>query len=106
MPANLFTIDYLATQAGMVAAVMLLVFFIKWLTGWDGNRVRYVAFVWALIVVLTVMVWQKAIILIWPFTSSLTMALIIWILNSMFVTLLAMGAYEAKKTWADIKSHK
>lgn len=97
MPTSLFTLEYLASQAGMVAAVMLLVFFIKWLAGWDGTRVRILAFCWALLVVFTVMVWQQALVLIWPVTSTLGLALIMWFLNSMFITLLAMGAYEVKK---------
>lgn len=97
MPTELFTIDYLATQAGMVAAVMLLVFFVKWLTGWDGTKVRYVAFCWSLLIVVTVMLWQKALVLVWPFTSAMGLAIIIWLSNSMLITLLAMGAYEVKK---------
>lgn len=101
MPTALFTIDYLATQAGMVAAVMLLVFFLKWLAGWEGTRVRFAAFGFALLIVFTVMVWQQALVLAWPFTSALAMALIMWLLNAMFITLLAMGAYEVKKEFTE-----
>lgn len=97
MPTELFTLEYLASQAGMVAAVMLLVFFVKWLTGWEGTRVRVIAFCWAALIVLTVMVWQKALVLCWPVTAAFIMALILWLLNAMLITLLALGAYEIKK---------
>lgn len=97
MPTELFTMEYLTSQAGMVAAVMILVFFVKWLTGWDGTKVRIIAFIWSLLVVFTVMVWMKTLVFSLPVTATLAMALILWILNSMFVTLLAMGAYEVKK---------
>jgi len=96
LPTELFTINYLVTQAGMTAAVMLLVFFVKWIFNMDGPRVRVMAFVWALLIVSAVMMYQGAISLALA-PAALALALIMWLLNAMFITLVAMGAYEVKK---------
>lgn len=96
MPTELLTGESLATQAGMVAAVMLLVFFAKWAFGIEGPRARYVAFVWALIIVLAVMISQGTVSLALA-PDALMIALILWLSNAMFITLVAMGAYEVKK---------
>jgi len=96
MPTELLTGETLATQAGMVAAVMLMVLFMKWIFGAEGATARYIAFAWALIIVLAVMISQGAL----SFTltpNSLLIAAILWLCNAMFITLVAMGAYEVKK---------
>lgn len=96
MPTELLTTETLATQAGMTTAVMLLVFFAKWTFGIEGPKARYIAFVWALVVVCAAMINQGTLSMSLP-TDALVTALILWFCNAMFITLISMGAYEIKK---------
>jgi len=96
MPQELFTVSYLTTQAGMVAAVMILVFFAKWLLGIEGKTARIVAFICAMIVVAAAMLFRGEI----PpglEVAAIIQVVLLWALNTVFITLVAMGAYEIKK---------
>lgn len=92
MPSELITLDFLYNLAGMAAAVILVVSFLKWGFGLAGRGAKLAAWVTALIVVGVVYL-NQGMLADLTVTALATLALM-WILNSILVTFVAMKTYE------------
>ena len=94
MPNDFVTVDYLATFAGMVLALALIVQFTKGLVKrtFADEVVRLYTFVWALVLVGLVYWYQGLFTVILP--AELAMMALLVLVNAIVVALAAMGGYE------------
>ncbi|MBV1734948.1 MAG: hypothetical protein Q8N20_04110 [Eubacteriales bacterium] len=93
MPSELITLEYLYNLAGMAAAVILVVSFLKWGFELAGRGAKLAAWITALVVVAIVYLNQGMLVPGATVTALATLVLM-WILNSILVTFVAMKAYE------------
>lgn len=94
MPGEFIDISYLTNLAGMVIALVILVQFIKWICPGKiaDALIRPIAFVLAVLMV-GVMIWTQGYLDVSG--RELAGVLLAWLINTIIVTLSAMGAYEA-----------
>lgn len=94
MPNDFITADYLATFAGMVLAVALIVQFSKGLVkrSFADEVVRLYAFVWALVLVATVY-WYQGLFAA-AAAAEIAIIVLLMLINAIVVTLAAIGGYE------------
>lgn len=94
MPNDFVTIDYLATFAGMVLVLGLIVQFTKGLVKrrYPDEAVRAYTFGWALMLVAAVYWYQGLFAVAVP--AEIAMVVLLALINAIVVTLAAMGGYE------------
>lgn len=102
IPADFITFDYLATFAGMVVAILLIVQFTKGVIKqvFSDQAVRLYTFSWALLFVI-VMAWVKGSFAVEM--QGIAQQALLCLLNAILVTIAAMGGYEM---FADPKAEK
>lgn len=92
MPNELITLESLYTLVGMVAAITLVVSFGKFLLKVSDGKAKWLAWVTGLIVVGVVYA-NQGLLAVAGLTAVATVGLM-WVLNSMLATLVAMKTYE------------
>ncbi len=92
MPSELITLESLYTLVGMVTAITLVVSFFKLLLKVSDNKAKWLAWITGVLVVGVVYA-NQGFFAVSGLTAITTVGLM-WILNSMLVTLVAMKAYE------------
>ena len=92
MIENFVSIDYLISQPGMIAVVILLTQFTKRLADSliPNNQTKYVAYVWTLLLTAVV----ASMIGDWMNPVS---TIVVWFINSVIVWFAAMKAFEIIK---------
>lgn len=93
MPSEFITVDYLATFAGLVLVLGIIVQFTKGIVKqtFPDQSVRLYSFAWALVLI-GLFYWYQG--LFDAAGREIAMTLLLALLNAIIVTLAAMGGYE------------
>jgi hypothetical protein len=93
MPSDFITVDYLATFAGLVLVLGLIVQFTKGIVKqtFSDQAVRLYTFAWALVLI-GLLYWYQGMFDVAARETAMTILLAL--LNAVIVTLAAMGGYE------------
>jgi hypothetical protein len=93
MPTDFITVDYLATFAGLVLVLGIIVQFTKGIVKhtFTDQAVRLYTFAWALVLI-GLLYWYQGMFDV--AAREIAMTLLLALLNAIIVTLAAMGGYE------------
>ena len=91
MTKDFITVEQLTTFAGLITAVVLVTQFIKWMLSAINVEVRNT-------IIYKIIVWIVSIVLLFLFNPQYLeniQTIVLGIINSMFLTLSAMGMYDS-----------
>lgn len=92
MPSELITMEFLSNLAGLSAAVVLVVSFAKWIGRLTGRGAKVAA--WLTSLVLVALLYANEGLFAVTGLTAVGTAVVMWLLNSILVTFVAMKGYE------------